>query len=151
MQSSLPPLSSLTHPPDRRYRNFKTSKSVDRLGWYSSDSHIKGLWALILWETQSGTFRSPCNIFWWLRPRLHEQIKHTLFAQIFPELLHTDREFEQIKEGLFAYVNAALTKRTVCSNCLVLFNSYQLTRLNTVGLPFLLHLWLNLPMIQVQI
>ena len=26
-----------------------------------------------------------------VRLRLHEQIKHTLFAQILPELLHTDR------------------------------------------------------------
>ena len=42
-----------------------------------------------------------------LRPRLHEQIKHTLFAQIRPELLHTDREFEQLKEVLFAHENAA--------------------------------------------
>ena len=43
-----------------------------------------------------------------VRPRLHEQIKHTLFEQIRPESLHTDREFEQLKEVLFAYVNAAL-------------------------------------------
>ena len=42
------------------------------------------------------------------RPRLHEQIKCALFAQIRPELLHTDREFEQLKEVLFAHVNAAL-------------------------------------------
>ena len=28
--------------------------------------------------------------------------------QIRPELLHTDREFEQLKEGFFAHVNAAL-------------------------------------------
>ena len=42
------------------------------------------------------------------RPRLHEQIKHTLFAQILPQLLHRDREFEQLKEVLFAHVNAAL-------------------------------------------
>ena len=45
----------------------------------------------------------PCRL------RLHEQIKHTLFAQIRPELLHTDREFEQLKEVLFAHVDAALT------------------------------------------
>ena len=43
-----------------------------------------------------------------LRPRLQEQIKHTSFAQICPELLHTDRELEQLKEVLFAHVNAAL-------------------------------------------
>ena len=43
-----------------------------------------------------------------LRLRLHEQIKHGLFAQICPELLHTDREFEQLKQVLFAHVNAAL-------------------------------------------
>ena len=42
-----------------------------------------------------------------LRPRLHEQIKHALFAQIRPELLHTDREFEQFKVILFFHVNAA--------------------------------------------
>ena len=42
-----------------------------------------------------------------LRPRLHEQIKPSLFKQIRPELLDTDREFEQLKEVLFAYVNAA--------------------------------------------
>ena len=42
------------------------------------------------------------------RPRLHEKIKHALFAQIRPGLLHTDREFEQLKEVLFAHVNAAL-------------------------------------------
>ena len=43
-----------------------------------------------------------------IRLRLHEQITHALFAQIRPELLHTDREFEQLKEVLFAHVNAAL-------------------------------------------
>ena len=42
------------------------------------------------------------------RLRLHEQIKHTICAQIRPELLDTDREFEQLKEVLFAHVNAAL-------------------------------------------
>ena len=42
------------------------------------------------------------------RPRLHEQIKYTLFAQICPELIYTDWEFEQLKEVLFAHVNAAL-------------------------------------------
>ena len=50
-----------------------------------------------------------------LRPRLHEQMKPSLFEQmkpslfeqIRPELLHADREFEQLKEVLFAYVNAA--------------------------------------------
>ena len=42
-----------------------------------------------------------------VRVRLHEQMKHALFAQICPELLHTDREFEQLKEVLFAHVNAA--------------------------------------------
>ena len=42
-----------------------------------------------------------------LRPRLHEQIKQHLFEQIRPGLLHTDREFEQLKKVLFAYVNAA--------------------------------------------
>ena len=49
------------------------------------------------------------------RLRLHEQIKHTLFAQIRPELLHTDREFEQLKKVLFAHVNAALTKQKAAS------------------------------------
>ena len=44
-----------------------------------------------------------------IRPRLHEQIKYGLCAQIRPELLHTDQEFEQLKEILFAHVNAALT------------------------------------------
>ena len=39
-------------------------------------------------------------------PRLHEQIKHALFAQIRPESLHTDREFEHLNEVLFAHVNA---------------------------------------------
>ena len=34
--------------------------------------------------------------------------KKTLFAQIRPELFHTNREFEQLKEVLFAHVNAAL-------------------------------------------
>ena len=43
-----------------------------------------------------------------LRPCTHMQIKHTWFEQIRPELLHTDREFEQLKEVLFAHVNAAL-------------------------------------------
>ena len=43
-----------------------------------------------------------------LRPCLHEQIKQRLFEQIRPGLLHTDREFEQLKEVLFAHVNAAL-------------------------------------------
>ena len=42
-----------------------------------------------------------------VRPRLHEQIKHTLFPQICPELLGMDREFEQLKEVLFAHVYAA--------------------------------------------
>ena len=35
-------------------------------------------------------------------------IEHAIFAQIRPELLHTDRELEQLKEVLFAHVNAAL-------------------------------------------
>ena len=35
--------------------------------------------------------------------------KHILFAEIRPELLYTDREFEQLKKVLFAHVNAALT------------------------------------------
>ena len=35
-------------------------------------------------------------------------MKRAFFAQIRPELLHTDREFEQLKEVLFAHVNAAL-------------------------------------------
>ena len=39
------------------------------------------------------------------KARLHEQIKQRLFEQIRPELLHTDREFEQLKEVLFAHVN----------------------------------------------
>ena len=39
--------------------------------------------------------------------RLHDQIKHALFAQIMTELLHTDAEFEQIKAALFAHVNPA--------------------------------------------
>ena len=56
-----------------------------------------------------------CLFFSGLRPRFHEQIKHTLFAQIRPELLHTDREFEQLKEVLFAHVNAALRCMDVCS------------------------------------
>ena len=43
-----------------------------------------------------------------LKPGLHEQIKHAIIAQIRPELLHTDREFEQLKEVLFAHVNAAI-------------------------------------------
>ena len=42
------------------------------------------------------------------RPRLHEQIKRALLAQIRPELLHTVREFERLKEVLFAHVSAAL-------------------------------------------
>ena len=42
-----------------------------------------------------------------VRPRLHEQIKHAIFAQIRLELLHTDREFEQLKEVLFAHVYKA--------------------------------------------
>ena len=42
------------------------------------------------------------------RPRLHEQIKQRLFEQIRPGLLHTDREFEQSKNVLFAHLNAAL-------------------------------------------
>ena len=48
-----------------------------------------------------------------LRPCLLEQIKHALFAQILPELLHADREFEQLKEVLFAHVNAALIESDV--------------------------------------
>ena len=43
----------------------------------------------------------------WLRPRLHEQIKHALFTQTRPELLHTDPELEQLKQVLFAHENAA--------------------------------------------
>ena len=48
-----------------------------------------------------------------VRVRLHEQIKHALFAQIRPELLHTDREFEELKEVLFAHVNSALTRGNI--------------------------------------
>ena len=39
------------------------------------------------------------------RPRLHEQIKHSLFAQILKELLRTDPKFDQIQLTLFAHVN----------------------------------------------
>ena len=49
-----------------------------------------------------------CSCVRGFRPRLHEQIKQPLFAQIRPEYLHMDREFEQLKEVLFAHVNAAL-------------------------------------------
>ena len=42
-----------------------------------------------------------------LRPRFHEQIKQLLFEQIRLCLLHSDRKSEQLKEVLFAYVNAA--------------------------------------------
>ena len=52
----------------------------------------------------SGQFRFSSVI----RPRLHEQIRHALFTQIHPQLLHTDREFELLKVTLFAYVNKAL-------------------------------------------
>ena len=44
------------------------------------------------------------KIYHTVRPRLHEQIKHALFAQIRPGLLHTDREFEQIKPPLIAQI-----------------------------------------------
>ena len=42
-----------------------------------------------------------------LRPRLHEQIKPLLYEQICLRLLHTDQEFEQLKEAFFAHVYAA--------------------------------------------
>ena len=42
-----------------------------------------------------------CNS-WLLRPRLHEQIKRALFAQILAEQLHSDPKFEQILASLFA-------------------------------------------------
>ena len=68
-------------------------------------------------KLKSGTFQLHVNealrprvknaLFSVLRPRLHEQIKLALFAQIHPELLHTDREFEQLKVTLFAHVNKA--------------------------------------------
>ena len=38
-----------------------------------------------------------CTFNAFFKTRLHEQIKHALFEQIRPELLHTDREFEQLK------------------------------------------------------
>ena len=43
-----------------------------------------------------------------LKPCPHEQVNHHLFEQIGPELLHSDREFEQLREVLFAHVIAAL-------------------------------------------
>ena len=55
----------------------------------------------LLWLKKTGKQAST------LRPRFHEQIKHALFAQIRPALLDRDREFEQLKEVLFAHVNAA--------------------------------------------
>ena len=42
-----------------------------------------------------------------LRPRLHEQIKSPFIAQILDPYDVTPDEFEQIKYGLFANVNAA--------------------------------------------
>ena len=42
-----------------------------------------------------------------LRPRLHEQIKPPLIAQILDPYKVTAEEFEQIKYVLFAHVNAA--------------------------------------------
>ena len=45
-----------------------------------------------------------------LKPGLHEQIKHALFAQIFDPYEVTLKECAQINRVLFAHVNAALVK-----------------------------------------
>ena len=46
-----------------------------------------------------------------LMPRTHGANKTcTLFAQIRPELLDTDREYEQLKEFFFAHVNATIVR-----------------------------------------
>ena len=45
-----------------------------------------------------------------LKPCTHEQIKHPLFEQIRPELLHTDLEFEQIKSIYLLHVYEALSR-----------------------------------------
>ena len=68
-------------------------------------------WRLIPIKDRDGEYPQKnagnCNRSLSLRPRLHEQIKQSLFEQIRPGLLHTDREFEHLKEVLFAQVNAA--------------------------------------------
>ena len=51
-----------------------------------------------------------------LRPRLHEQIKLSLFAQILDPYEITPDEFAQIKLVLFALVNAALIELLVASS-----------------------------------
>ena len=43
----------------------------------------------------------------WIKPGLHEQIKHALFAQIFDPYEVTLLECAQIKRVLFAHVNEA--------------------------------------------
>ena len=68
---------------------------------------LKGLWGQRFWS-KFPRFPEQPRWLYAFRPRLHEQIKHALFAQILPELLLTDREFEQLKVTLFAHVNKAL-------------------------------------------
>ena len=43
-----------------------------------------------------------------LKPRTHEQIRYSLFAQILADLLHSDPKIAQIKGNLFAHVYKAL-------------------------------------------
>ena len=43
----------------------------------------------------------------YLKPGLHEEIKHALFAQIFDPYEATLSECAQIRRVLFAHVNAA--------------------------------------------
>ena len=65
------------------------------------------------------------------RPRLHEQIKPPLIAQILGPYEVTPDEFAQIKVVLFAHVNAALMPRTHAANKSILFaqilDPYEIT------------------------
>ena len=52
-----------------------------------------------------------CSCKHGLRPCTHEQIKHPLFEQILPELLHTDLKFEQKKSIYLLHVYGALAHK----------------------------------------
>ena len=67
------------------------------LSWGSQNSSISELWEVgnLKWRISG------------LRPRLHEQIKPPLIAQILDPYEVTPDEFAQIRHVLFAHVNAA--------------------------------------------
>ena len=83
---------------------FYTWANKTRFIWANSDRVTS--YGSDIWANKIDLF-APCVLG--IRPRLHEQIKPPLIAQILDPYIVTPDEFEQIKCVLFAHVNAALS------------------------------------------